>query len=48
MVVQIRHPDTVLFLADALKDESEYARRAAVEVLNEVGTVDSVKELFGC
>ncbi|MCH8136682.1 MAG: protein kinase, partial [Proteobacteria bacterium] len=30
----------------ALKDESEYSRRAAVEVLNAIGTVDSVKQLL--
>jgi serine/threonine-protein kinase len=46
MMIQINHPETVRYLADALKDESEYARRAAVEVLNEVGTVDSVKDLL--
>lgn len=34
MMVQMNHPDTVRYLADALKDDSEYARRAAVEVLN--------------
>ena len=32
--------------SDALKDESEYARRAAVEVLNEIGDRDSVKDLL--
>ena len=46
MMVQLKHPDTVMYLTDALKDESEYARRSAVEVLNEIGTKDSVKELF--
>ena len=34
------------YLVDALKDESEYARRAAVEVLNELGDEDSVKDLL--
>ena len=46
MLVQMKHPDTVKYLADALKDDSEYARRAAVEVLNEVGSKDSVKDLL--
>jgi len=32
MMVQINHPDTVQYLTEALKDESEYARRSAVEV----------------
>ncbi len=45
-MVQINHPDTVKYLTEALKDESEYARRSAVEVLNEIGNADSVKELF--
>jgi len=31
-------PGTVKFSVDVLKDENEYARRAAVEVLNVVGT----------
>jgi serine/threonine-protein kinase len=36
----------VRFLVPALKDESEYARRAAVEVLNELGNEESVKDLL--
>jgi serine/threonine-protein kinase len=36
----------VRFLVDVLKDENEYARRAAVEVLNAVGTSKSVKFLL--
>ncbi len=47
MMIQINHPETTKYLADALADESEYARRAAVEVLNEVGSVDSVRDLLG-
>ena len=39
VVVRANHPDTV-------KDENEYARRAAVEVLNAVGTSKSVKYLL--
>jgi serine/threonine-protein kinase len=34
------------YLIDILKDENENARRAAVEVLNEVGTAVSVKHLL--
>jgi HEAT repeat protein len=32
-----RDPDTIKHLLEVLKDENEYARRAAVEVLNEIG-----------
>ena len=39
-------PDTIKYLIDVLKDENEYARRAAVEVLNVVGTSKSVKYLL--
>ena len=46
MMIHINHPDTVKYLAEALKDESEYSRRSAVEVLNAIGTVDSVKQLL--
>ena len=37
VVVKANHPDTVKYLVEVLKDENEYARRAAVEVLNAVG-----------
>ena len=37
VVVKANHPDTVKHLVEVLKDENEYARRAAVEVLNVVG-----------
>jgi HEAT repeat protein len=46
MLVHMKHPDTVKYLANALKDESEYARRAAVEVLNALGDSESVKDLL--
>ena len=46
-MIKIDHPDTVQYLLPALKDESEYARRAAVEVLNKVGNENSVKDLLG-
>ncbi len=42
VVVHANHPETVKYLVDVLKDENEYARRAAVEVLNVVGTSKSV------
>src|SRR5580704_368305 len=38
VVIKANHPDTVKFLVDVLKDENEYARRAAVEVLNVIGS----------
>jgi eukaryotic-like serine/threonine-protein kinase len=31
---------------EILKDESDFARRAAVEVLNEIGDQDSIKDLL--
>jgi HEAT repeat protein/tRNA A-37 threonylcarbamoyl transferase component Bud32 len=40
------HPETITYLIDVLKDENEYARRAAVEVLNEIGTANTVKHLL--
>jgi serine/threonine-protein kinase len=46
VIVKIRHPDTVKYLVDALKDESEYTRRSAVEVLNEICDPESVKDLL--
>jgi serine/threonine-protein kinase len=44
--LDVQNKAVEMYLADALKDESEYSRRAAVEVLNEVGNVNSVKELL--
>ncbi|MFB3063652.1 MAG: HEAT repeat domain-containing protein, partial [Gammaproteobacteria bacterium] len=37
LVIKINHPDTVKHLVHILKDESEFVRRAAVEILNEIG-----------
>ena len=34
-------------LLDILQDESEYVRRAAVEVLNQVGNTSAIKDLLG-
>jgi HEAT repeat protein/tRNA A-37 threonylcarbamoyl transferase component Bud32 len=45
-VVKANHPDTVKFLVEVLKDENEYARRAAVEVLNVIGSAKDVKYLL--
>src|ERR1700733_3450146 len=36
LVIKANHPETMRYLIDILKDENENARRAAVEVLNEV------------
>jgi serine/threonine-protein kinase len=44
--VRANHPDTMLHLVKVLKDENESARRAAVEVLNEIGTAAHVKFLL--
>jgi eukaryotic-like serine/threonine-protein kinase len=46
VVIKANHPDTVKYLIEVLKDENEYARRSAVEVLNEVGNAGSVKYLL--
>ena len=46
LVIHLRHPDTVKHLIAALKDESEFARRCAVEVLNEIADVSTVKHLL--
>ena len=35
VIVKVNHPDTIKYLVPAMKDESEYTRRSAVEVLNE-------------
>ena len=37
VVIKANHPETMRYLIEVLKDENENARRAAVEVLNEVG-----------
>jgi eukaryotic-like serine/threonine-protein kinase len=46
VIVHANHPETIKYLVEVLKDENEYARRAAVEVLNVVGTSKSVKYLL--
>ena len=46
VIVKVKHPDTVKYLVEALKDESEYTRRSAVEVLNEICDPGSVKDLL--
>jgi serine/threonine-protein kinase len=46
VVVRANDPDTIKYLVEVLKDENEYARRAAVEVLNAIGTAKSVKFLL--
>ena len=35
VVVHANHPETIKYLVEVLKDENEYARRAAVEVPDE-------------
>ena len=47
VVIKANHPETMSYLIEVLKDENENARRAAVEVLNEVGDAHSVKYLLG-
>ena len=46
LVIHLHHPDTIKYLIEALKDESEFARRCAVEVLNEIADVSTVKHLL--
>ena len=46
VLIAAKHPDTVKYLVNALKDESEYSRRAAVEGLNEIGDEDSFANFF--
>jgi serine/threonine-protein kinase len=46
LMIRARHPQTIKYLIETLKHESEYARRAAVEVLNEVGDATSIKHLL--
>src|SRR5690606_6504065 len=38
VIIKLNHPQTAKYLLPALKAENEFSRRAAVEVLNEVGT----------
>jgi serine/threonine-protein kinase len=46
LLIRARHPQTIPLLLPALKHESEYARRAAVEVLNELCDAASIKYLL--
>ena len=46
VIIKQRHPDTMKYLAEVLKSESDFARRAAVEVLNEIGDQGSIKDLL--
>src|SRR6267154_177636 len=39
VVIKANHPETIRYLIEVLKDENENARRAAVEVLNEIDAV---------
>src|SRR6516162_7103699 len=44
VVIKAKHPETMRYLIEVLKDENENARRAAVEVLNEIGDAKSLKD----
>jgi eukaryotic-like serine/threonine-protein kinase len=46
VIIKQRHPDTLKHLVEVLKSESDFARRAAVEVLNEIGDQHSIKDLL--
>ena len=46
VLIRRNDPETIRYLMTVLKDENEYARRAAVEVLNEIGDAKSVKFLL--
>ena len=46
VIVHMNNPETVKYLIPAMKAESEFSRRAAVEILNEIGTTNSVKFLL--
>jgi eukaryotic-like serine/threonine-protein kinase len=46
VIIKHRHPDTLTHLVEILKSESDFARRAAVEVLNEIGDQESIKDLL--
>ncbi len=45
-VIQLNHPETAKYLIPALKAENEFSRRAAVEILNAIGTTHSIKYLL--
>jgi serine/threonine-protein kinase len=46
VLVQANDPETAKHLIPALKAENEFSRRAAVEILNEIGTTHSIKYLL--
>jgi serine/threonine-protein kinase len=46
VIVHMNNPETVKYLIPAMKAENEFSRRAAVEILNEIGTTSSVKFLL--
>jgi serine/threonine-protein kinase len=46
VIVQFNDPETVKYLIPAMKADNEFARRAAVEILNVVGTTSSIKYLL--
>jgi serine/threonine-protein kinase len=46
VIVQFNDPDTVKYLIPAMKADNEFARRAAVEILNVIGTTSSIKHLL--
>ena len=46
VIVQFNDPETVKYLIPAMKADNEFARRAAVEILNAIGTTSSIKHLL--
>jgi serine/threonine-protein kinase len=46
VIVQFNDPETVKYLIPAMKADNEFARRAAVEILNVIGTTSSIKHLL--
>ena len=46
VIVQFNDPETVKYLIPAMKADNEFSRRAAVEILNAIGTTSSVKTLL--
>jgi serine/threonine-protein kinase len=46
VIVQFNDPETVKHLIPAMKADNEFARRAAVEILNVIGTTSHIKYLL--
>ena len=46
VICKANDPETAKYLFPALKSENEFSRRAAVEILNEIGTTHSIKYLL--